>query len=118
MEQKLKTFGELLKETLGGRTDLSQEVVGDDTTLSDADRNAILEKVASQKKETPAQSPSVGASSEDDTLVPFGVLLERTIALQENLKKEEVSEKDDIREEVIKRSNLKLGEDLMKRLIR
>ena len=114
MEEKLKTFGELLKETVELRKD---EPVSDSSiTLSDAERNAILEKIA-DRTETPAQPPSAGASgTEDSSTVPFGVLLEKTIKIRSEMDEADISKDDEIREAVISKSKIDMVEQIMKGL--
>ena len=116
MEEKLKTIGELLKESLGNRTDIPEKTKPEvDNELSDAERNAILEKVAKSIPKDPAQPPSAGSdTSEDLSTVPFGVLLERTVKIQEDLAKNEHVEDDKLREHVIKKSKIDMVENIMK----
>ena len=115
MEEKLKNFGELLKETLGGRSEeLPAVQESSSTQLTDAERNAILGKI-SKVGETIAQPPSaVDSQNEDSGAVPFGVLLERTVKLQEELKNEDHSKDDEIREKVIEKSKLDMIGKMMK----
>ena len=112
MEEKLKNFGELLKETLGNRGEDIQES-SDPNTLSDADRNAILEKVAGQKEDS-IKPPSIESAGKDNSLDSFGSLLSRTIAIQENLKKDDNSQDDEIREKVIEKSKFSMIEDMLR----
>lgn len=120
MEEKLKTFGEMLKESLATRGEELPAATPEASSveLTDAERNAILARVAATKKDTPAQPPSVGNSGQDETLVPFGVLLERTVELQGKLRTEEESESEELREAIISKSKVDFTEEMLKKLIR
>ena len=120
MADKLKSFGELFKETMVQREGVSpsplEQPSGD---LSDAERTAILEKVAKSTEKTSAQPPSAEENiNEDTSMASFGTLLQKTVELQEKLKNQESSNDEEIREAVIGKSKLSLTEDMLKRLIR
>jgi len=115
-EEKLKCFGDLLKESLGNRTDMQESnTPATDNELNSAERAAILEKVAKSIPKAPAQPPSVGSdTSEDLSTVPFGVLLERTAKIRSELDSNDYEAEDKIREKVIEQSKMNLVEDIMK----
>ena len=119
MAEKLKNFGELLQESLAIRGDGPTEAPITDTELSDAERNAILEKVAESKKAGSAKPPLAGSDQpEDDATIPFGVLLERTIKLRSEIDTNDHKAEDDIRESVIEKSKVDMIDSLMKGFFR
>ena len=114
-EEKLENFGTLLKKSLLNRPEFKDNAPENtsENVLEDAARDAILEKVAGQKEDS-IKPPSIESAGKDNSLDSFGVLLERTIAIQENLKKDDNSQDDEIREKVIEKSKFSMIEDMLR----
>jgi hypothetical protein len=120
-DDKLESFGSLLERTLINRGQEEIKPVDSPIELSDSERSEILERLSQTRDKGPLQPPSSGpesGSDQDLSTASFGSLLEKTIELQEKLKKDESSENDEIREAVIEKSNIDMVNDLLKRFIR
>jgi hypothetical protein len=123
MEEKLKTFGELLQETIGQRMDGGDEIkpVDDPVTLDDSERTAILEKLVTTKPKsgkTEVKQVVTETTGEDLSKVPFGELLERTIKARADNVEEDNGIDEEIREAVMEKSKMDMVGDLMSRFMR
>lgn len=119
MEEKLKSFGDLLKETLGNRAG-GEEVTPIEegsTQMSDEDRKAIFSKLAqvAPKEDKPAVSreTSVNEGAADS----FGSLLEQAIHAHAEVDKEDTEVASEIREAIVDKSRIDFTEEMMKRLL-
>jgi len=120
-EERLKTFGDLLKESIGQRMDGGEDIVpvDDPIMMSDEDRAAIFEKLAGKKLGVDKlKAEPVKESSEDMSGLPFGELLERTIKMRSEVEKVDVSADDEIREAIIEKSKVDMVDGLMRRFMR
>src|ERR1019366_1992600 len=106
-EEKLETFGELLKKTLGSRAG-GEEIISEENSaiLSDGDRTAIFEKLAKVAPAAPkSNTPKVvSESNTDDANASFGELLEKATQTRMEIENEDNKADEEIREAVVENS--------------
>ena len=113
-EDKLENFGTLLKKSLENRGEDIGSTSDETVTLSDSERSIILEKLVHKDKDASAQPPSADGSSGDTAMASFGTLLEQTVEIQENMRKDDHKEEDKVREKVIEKSKMDMVGKMMK----